>query len=314
MIISASRRTDIPAFYTPWLLRRLREGYVLVPSPRRPHRLNRIPLTPDVVDCLVFWTKNPAPLLPYLGELEERGYAYYFQVTLTPYGPDWEPGVPPPEERLSALRHLAAEAGPERVVWRYDPVLLSPQWTVEAHQRAFEAAAAALEGCTRQGIFSFVDWYAGMGKRLRKTGGRCPSQDEEQALAASFTRSARAHGLRLDACCEADFAAVGIGRAACIDKERIEALTGFSLLAGKDPGQRKACRCVKSVDIGTYGTCPHGCRYCYANPGPEAVRCQWERHDPASPLLLGRPGQEDEIVPYPAVSLRDGQISLFDPT
>ena len=138
MIVSASRRTDLPAFYTPWLLRRLGEGEVLVPSPRHPHRLSRIPLTPDVVDCLVFWTKNPTPLLPHLRELEQSGYSFYFQITLTPYGSQWEPGVPPVTERIAVFQRLASVLGPGQVVWRYDPVLLSPQWTVQAHQRAFE--------------------------------------------------------------------------------------------------------------------------------------------------------------------------------
>ncbi len=312
MIVSASRRTDLPAFYTPWLLRRLGEGEVLVPSPRHPHRLSRIPLTPDVVDCLVFWTKNPTPLLPHLRKLEQSGYSFYFQITLTPYGSQWEPGVPPVTERIAVFQLLASVLGPGQVVWRYDPVLLSPQWTVQAHQRAFEGLASALEGCTDQVVFSFLDWYAGMGKRMREVQGRCPSSEEEESLAAAFVRSARAHGMEASVCCERDFSRLGISASSCIDRERIQRITGFPLKVGRDTGQRAACHCVKSVDIGTYGTCPHGCRYCYANPGPEAVRRQWERHDPSSPLLLGHPGPEDEIIPYPAASLRVGQTSLFD--
>lgn len=198
------------------------------------------------------------------------------------------------------------------MVWRYDPVLLSPQWTVQAHQRAFEGLASALEGCTDQVVFSFLDWYAGMGKRMREVQGRCPSSEEEESLAAAFVRSARAHGMEASVCCERDFSRLGISASSCIDRERIQRITGFPLKVGRDTGQRAACHCVKSVDIGTYGTCPHGCRYCYANPGPEAVRRQWERHDPSSPLLLGHPGPEDEIIPYTAASLRVGQTSLFD--
>lgn len=137
MIISASRRTDIPSFYGQWLVNRLREGYVLVRNPYHAKRLYKLPLNPETTDCIVFWTKNPLPMEPYLGTVSDLGYNYYFQYTLTPYGQAWESNLPPLQRRLEALDRLSDRIGPERIVWRYDPIILDDTFTVQAHMERF---------------------------------------------------------------------------------------------------------------------------------------------------------------------------------
>ena len=157
MIVSASRRTDIPAFYAPWFYNRLKEGYVLVPNPFNPRTVSRVGLTPDTVDCIVFWTKNPAPMLDGLERL--RDYRYYFQFTLNPYGRDMERNLPALEARLGTFRRLAERIGPERVIWRYDPVLLGGAYDIRFHTGAFAALAAGLKGYTERCMIGFLDFY-----------------------------------------------------------------------------------------------------------------------------------------------------------
>ncbi len=135
MIVSASRRTDIPAFYAPWLERRLEDGFVLVRNPRNPAQVRRISLAPVDVDCFVFWTKDARPLSGLLDRLDDAGYPYYFQWTVTPYGSGLEPGIAPKEEILAAFRTLAGRLGPHRVVWRYDPVIVSEEYRRNGTER-----------------------------------------------------------------------------------------------------------------------------------------------------------------------------------
>ena len=157
MILSVSRRTDIPAYYSAWFLNRLAEGFVLVPNPHNPRQLSRIPLSPETVDCIVFWTKNPAPMLDALPRIEAAGYPFYFQFTLTPYGPRTEPGLPPKEELVRAFWALSRRLGPKRVVWRYDPVMVDGRYPTAWHLERFEALCNALEGAAERCVFSFVD-------------------------------------------------------------------------------------------------------------------------------------------------------------
>jgi Domain of unknown function (DUF1848). len=158
MIISASRRTDIPAFYSEWFLNRIKAGFLIVRNPMNPKQLSRIVLTPDVVDCIVFWTKNPTPMLPKLDELKD--YNYYFQFTLTGYGQDIERNLPSKKDVLiPAFLELSEKIGAHRVIWRYDPILINSKYSEEYHVSAFKQIAEALNGHTEKCVFSFVDRY-----------------------------------------------------------------------------------------------------------------------------------------------------------
>lgn len=266
MIVSASRRTDLPAFHADWFLERIRAGSVDVPNPRNPAQVRHVSLAPADVDCLVLWTKDPRPLMERLDELE--AFPFYFLFSLNAYGTDVEPRVPPLAERVAAFRDLFAHLGPDRVVWRYDPVLLSERYAAVRHAESFEAVACQLEGCTTDCILSFLDEYPRVRGALAARGLRAPDAAEAQALAAVFADSARRHGMRLSACAEPyDLSGFGIRPARCVDPERIRRISGRAVPARKDPAQRPACGCAPSVDVGSYGTCGHGCVYCYAQRG-----------------------------------------------
>jgi hypothetical protein len=290
MIISASRRTDIPGFYGDWLLERLRQGYVLVPDRFRPGRLYRIDLTPDQVDCLVFWTKNPTPFLPKLTLLTQMGYGFYFQYTLTAYGTELEKNLTPQDWRLEAFKTLSSELGPQRVIWRYDPVIIDQEHSQIWHERMFDALARQIAPFTRRCVISFVDSY----RHVKIPSIPTPVQT---SLAAKFSHSAQALGLELLACAEPlDLSEAGAKPSSCVDQVLIEAITGKKIAAKKDPGQRRECLCCESRDIGTYNSCLHGCLYCYATTQPAKACQNYQTHDPFSPTLIGKPKGYETII------------------
>ena len=304
MILSVSRRTDIPCFYMDWLMNRLRAGYALVRNPYAKGQLTRVPTTPDVTDCMVFWTKDARGLRPHLTELDQLGCRYYVQFTLTPYGRDLERGLRPKSEIAATFQTLSQRLGPDRVIWRYDPVLLTRTYTAAFHQRAFERLCGLLAPFTRQVIISFVDDYARMERHFSAI-----PEETAAALARSFSETAQKHGLSISACCEnSALRAFGIGQAHCIDRDLIARICRGRLRIpeAKTP-QRQNCGCIRAIDLGAYHTCRNGCVYCYATDS-RAVPC----HDPEAPLLSGTALASETIVPYPAKSDLDTQIGLFD--
>lgn len=310
MIISASRRTDIPAFYADWLFNRLREGYVLVRNPMNFHQVSRISLSPDVVDGIVFWTKNP---LPMLGRMEELGeYNYYFQFTLTAYDRDAEPGLPSKNDIIiPAFQALSKAAGRERVVWRYDPIFFNDRYTMEYHCRYFKALAAKLGAYTEKCTVSFLDFYRKTARNTRSLNIRADTDEQRFELMRRFSETAREYGFFIDTCAEKiELEKLGIAHASCVEKERFERIGNCRLNIGKDPNQRPECGCVSSIDIGAYHTCKHGCLYCYANDNCNTVLRNSRMHDPGSPLLFGRIGEGDVIRERNMKSLRDCQMTL----
>lgn len=301
MILSVSRRTDIPWFYSQWFYERVREGYVLVRNPFYAHQVSRVPIRPDVVDCMVFWTKNPIPMMDELEILEP--YPYYFQFTLTGYGRDVEPRLPDKRKVLiPAFQKLAKKLGPDRMVWRYDPVFINSRYTVSYHLKAFGEITRALEGCTDQVVISFLDFYRGMEKSMGELGAALPGRTEMGELAGEMSRMAAEAGMRTASCAEAfDLSAWGVHKGACIDRERISRILGCEIKGKKDPGQRTECGCMESIEIGSYKTCPGGCRYCYAGPFQKEGMKDWNAMEP----ILGRKiGTEDQVRDRKAVSLK----------
>jgi hypothetical protein len=285
-IVSASRRTDIPAFYSEWFFNRLREGFALVRNPMNPLQVRSVALGPDAVDCIVFWTKNPGPMLSALNKLE--AYHYYFQFTLNAYQADVEPGLPEKERILEAFRSLAEKIGPQRLIWRYDPILVSEKYTLPWHAEKFGETARALKGCAEKVNISFIDMYSKTARNTQGLGIRETGPAEKNAIAGELARIAGENGLSIRACAEEiDFSQYGIEKEKCIDDKLIERISGRPLNAKKDRSQRPACGCVSSVDIGAYNTCRHGCRYCYANHSDTAVSENVRNHRPLSPLLTG---------------------------
>ncbi len=306
MIISASRRTDIPAVYPEWFLNRLRAGEVLVPNPYNRKKVNRILLSPDTVDCIVFWTKNPEPLMPYLKEIKEMGYRFYFQMTITDYEEDMEPGVPPTEESIATFLLLSEMIGRDRIDWRFDPVLLTDKYSVDYHAEKFEMMCRWLHRAASRCIISFVDAY----KESRYSE---LEPEEMKCLAGVFSKIAAKYKLPLYTCAERiDLSEYGIEHGACIDIGRVEEITGYKLDLKRDHGQRPQCRCAESIDVGMYDTCINGCKYCYAAGKRENVKKKYNMHDAASPVLIGRLRGDEVITTKVLRSNKDNQLSLFD--
>ena len=282
MIVSASRRTDIPAFHARWLLDGLRAGHCRVAHPWRPTQVSRVPLVPEAVDLIVFWTKNPTPLLPHLDEIDRLGFRYGFLFTVNDYAAAWEPGVPPLPDRIAAFRQLAARLGPDKVVWRYDPIILSRRMDAAFHRRAFGAIATALRGSTQRAIISVLDRYDRIEARLAAAESAADDQVEGTplghaefpALIRALAELATANGMEIQRCAEggAEWNGLGVPAGGCIDAGWIRRVFGLVVSARKDPGQRKDCLCAVARDIGVPDSCPHRCVYCYATgSGPTRV-------------------------------------------
>ena len=307
MILNTGQRTDIPAFYSAWLVNRLREGYVLVRSPYDEHLLTRYSLTPDVVDLIGFCTKNPTPMLPHLELL--RPFGQYWYVTITPYGRDIEPNVPDKRTALETVCRLSDAVGPHRVGWRYDPILVSPEWTVERHIRCFEKMAAILAGATETAVISFIDLYGKTRRNFPEA--RAVSREDRLALGEAMAGIARSHGMTLRPCAEGNaLSAFGADCRGCMTVAMYERALGRRLRVPVGASARKECACYLGGDIGAYSTCGHLCRYCYANTDARAVRENMKRHDPASPLLIGRPGPGDHIHQARQESWIDPQLMM----
>ena len=310
MILSASRRTDIPACYSEWFFNRIKEGFLLVRNPMNRRQVSRISLSPDLVDGIVFWSKNPAPMLSHLDRL--KNYTYYFQFTLTPYGPELEGGLPSKEDVIiPAFLKLSDAIGPKRVIWRYDPVILSTAYPISYHIEHFAALARRLSGHTCQVIISFLDLYR---DTVRNLGGIKPdpiTAEDMRSLACSFASIAREHHLTISTCCESvDLSGFGIRHASCIDKKLLESLCGCSLSVSKDSYQRAECGCASSIDIGAYNTCVNGCRYCYANYSKSLLEKNLKEYDPEALLLCSSLGEEDRVIDRKMKSYKDGQMRL----
>lgn len=263
MIVSVSRRTDVPAYFSPWFFSRLKEGFVETANPYNPHRLRRVSLLREDVDGFVFWTKNPMPMLDNLGLLD--GYGYYFLFTLNPYDSGIEGGLPPKRDLVGAFKTLSGMLGAARVVWRYDPVLLGDSMDVDFHTASFAALAAELRGYTRKVIFSFIDDYKKNRKTLENLRIKAPDAEQKLVIAERFQAIARGAGLEIESCAEdIDLSRYGIPPSRCIDPLLLEAAAGKPVPYKKDRNQRPFCQCAASVDIGAYKSCLGGCIYCYA--------------------------------------------------
>ena len=312
MIISASRRTDIPTYYAEWLFNRLREEFVLVRNPMNVHQVSRISLSPDVVDGIVFWTKNPIPMLGRLDELEK--YNYYFQFTLNSYGKDVEPNVPSKNDVIiPAFIQLSNAIGRDRVVWRYDPIFFNSTYTMEYHCKYFQRLAAKLCDYTEKCTVSFLDLYRNTMRNVQPLAIQPETHEQQLELMERFSEIAKHYGLYIDTCAEAiDLHDLQITHACCIDKQRFERLGNYKLSIEKDRNQRPECGCIASIDIGAYNTCKNGCLYCYANYSGTTVKNNSELHNPNSPLLFGELGPDDVVTERKVKSCKVTQMSIFD--
>lgn len=311
MIVNTGARTDSAQWYPRWLLRRFEEGFVFVRNPLFPHKVTRYELDPAVVDCVEFCSKNYAPLLPRLQEITGR-FNTHFHYTITAYGRDIEPGVPSIDDSVETLYELERLVGARRICWRYDPVLLTGDYSIERHLSTFAYLCERLATHVDRCIFSFVERYKKLDQNF--PGLKPLTMEERDTLARGLGRSAAAHGLPIQTCGNNGlWPQYGIGVSGCTTLAMLGAANGIEFRQLRHKGQRAGCGCFESRDIGAYDSCPNGCRYCYANRSPEkALENYRERHDPDSPLLLGhlQDGDEVSFAQQRSLLARGSQLSL----
>jgi hypothetical protein len=291
LIISASRRTDIPAFYAQWFMNRIRDGFCLVPNPYNPKQCSRVPLKPEDVDVIVFWTRNPLPLFTFLDELDARGYRYYFQYTLLNYPRFLDPKTPSLNVGIRTFKTLADNIGPDKIFWRYDPFVFTTATDPGFHEAQFRNIAETLNGYTKRTMISFIDLYRKVQRRFRRLSkDGFELMDYEKSLIDHLMKTlvsiSKDNGMTIYSCAEEmELIQLHFPAGKCIDNTYISETFGLTLNPTKDPHQRKACGCVVSKDIGMYDTCLYDCLYCYAT-NHERARRNNAKHDPDSPSLI----------------------------
>ena len=309
MIIQTGMRTDIPAFYSEWLINRIKEGYVLVRNPYNPNQVTRYSLSPDCVDLIAFCTKNPAPMLDRMVVLES--YGQYWFVTITPYGKDIEPNVPAKEIVMEDFKRLSGIVGVDSVGWRYDPIIVDKAHTADWHINEFSKMAENLSGYTKTCVISFIDIYKKVERNMPGT--IAVSKNDRIYIGRAFVEIAKKYGLTIRPCAEGnELESYGADCSGCMTVNTFETALHTNLDVPKQKlNQRNGqCACLLGVDIGAYDTCGHLCRYCYANADTALVKENMMRHDPMSPFLLGGSMQGDVIHEAKQKSWVDGQMRL----
>ena len=312
MILNTGARTDTVQYFSPWLLRRFREGYVYTRNPLFPHKITRYELSPDKIDAVLFCSKNYAPILPRLDEIAGK-YRTYFHYTITAYGKDVEPGVPDRQESVETLLSLEKFVGAKKIAWRYDPILLTEKYTAEYHLETFARLAEAIAPHVDRCIFSFVEMYKKLETNMPEL---LPmTQTDKDRIAEGLGRIAARYRLPIQTCgTNGDYSRYGIRASGCATLEIIGNANDCRFKDLRHRGLREGCHCIESRDIGAYDTCLNGCKYCYANKSPQKARENYRLHDPASPLLLGYPEADDVILRGDQKSFlcsQARQLSLF---
>lgn len=293
MIISASYRTDIPAFYADWFFARLQAGRAVVRNPYS-GKPAAVDLRRENVTGFVFWTRNFGPLLARLEELQRFGRPFVVQYTITGYPRELEAAVIEPAKAVQQIRRLAAEVHPQCPVWRYDPIVTSTATPPAFHSANFQRIAAGLEGAVDEVVVSFAQLYRKTRRNLdaaarrHNLGWQDPPDEAKLEMASALAAVARSHGMRLTLCTQPQYLIPGVEEARCIDARRLARIGGIPLhvpLKGNRPG----CACYESRDIGEYDTCPHGCAYCYAVSHRRVALARYKAHRPEAESLLPFP-------------------------
>ena len=311
MILSASRRTDIPAFYSDWFYRRVEEGFFLVRNPMNTRQVSRVQISPQNVESFVFWTKNPSDsFISGLERLDALGYKYYFQFTVTPYAEDIEKFLPHKEEIIRKFIRLSEQIGREKVIWRYDPILLTGRYSMEYHRESFAHLVDCLCGHTEKVIISFIDSYPKIRRRMAECDIAGLSGEQMRLLASELKAVAMAHGLPVESCAEQiDLADIGIAHGHCVDGNLVNRICGKKFAFARDKSQRVECGCAASIDIGAYDSCRNGCVYCYAMQGSGVPANP--SVDSGSPLLASCLCDEDRVTERPVPKLEEAVPELF---
>lgn len=294
MILNTGARTDTVQFYSEWLLKRFQEGFVYTRNPLFPNKVTKYDLSPDKIDLVMLCSKNYTPILPRLHEITDK-YRTSFHYTITAYGKDVEPLVPAIDESIQTLIKLSKQVGKQRIVWRYDPVLLTDKYTIEVHAKTFEYMAEKLAPYIDRCIFSFVEMYKKLETNMPEI---IPlTENNKNRISEILGSIANRYGIHIQTRgTNCDYSQFGIHSSGCATLEILGAANGCEFRNLKHKGLREGCHCIESRDIGAYDTCLNGCKYCYANKSAQKAKDNYKLHNPNSPLLLGELQPADEIM------------------
>ena len=293
MIINTGSRTDTVQYYSEWLLKRFQEGFVYSRNPLFLNKVTKYELNPEVVDCVIFCSKNYEPILGRLHEITDR-FNTYFYYTITAYGKDIEPNVPSIEDSIETLIKLSEIVGAKRIAWRYDPILLTEKYTKNRHYETFDYMSEKLSPYIDRCIFSFVEMYKKLKTNMPEI--ILLTQEDKDEIAKNIGLIAQKNKILLQTCATLEnYEKYNIIQSGCITAEILGTANGVTFSNIKHSGNRKGCRCMENRNIGDYDTCPNGCKYCYANQNPQIAKKNYEKHNADSPLILGGLNPTDEI-------------------
>ena len=311
MIINVGGRTDIVNYYTPWLLNRLSEEYAYSRNPFARENVYKLSLNPEDVDCLLFCSKNYQPILKHIGDIDEK-YNILCNYTITAYGKDIEPKVPSINQSIKTLKQLSDIVGSNKILWRYDPILLTEKYTIEKHLETFEYIAEKISPLVYRCIFSFVDMYKKVEENMPEI---IPLTEEDKVkLLKGIGEISERYNLYTQTCATNEsYEKYGIHAAGCTTREILEQAHNVVYKNVKGTGIRENCHCIPSRDIGAYNSCLSECKYCYANRKPKIPKNVIKLHDEKSPLLLGHLKEDDKLIETKIIRyIEPKQTTLFD--
>jgi len=308
MILSVSKKTDIPALYSDWFLNRLKEGYLLVADERNPFNLSKINLSKEVVDLIIFWTKNPLPLIDKLSVIEKMGYNYSFQFTITPYTKKIEPNIPSKNKIIESFIALSKKIGKQKVIWRYDPIILTSEFNLTYHKSMFDHLCEKLSPYTTTCVITFFD------RNIFKNKTKTPLEKETiELVAKELSVIAKKYGIFLVTSQKKyDLSKFNIPYITFTNKKYLEKILNTELITKFDKVTKQEKEDISYIDVGSFNTCINSCSYCYANYSPSMIRFNNSRHNKTSPLLIGSPSNNNKITIKKAKSFKKKQLSIFD--
>ena len=285
MILSVSTRTDIVAFYTPWFMKRYEEGFIDVRNPFYQRLVNRIYF--DDVDLIFFCTKNPIPMVENIKLIKKP---ILFHITLTPYKKNIEPNLPPKKLIIEAIKKISTMIGKENIAIRYDPIFISPEYNLNYHIKSFETICSLLDGYVNKIIVSFLDEYKNVKKNYNILKYKILDENDYKIIGENFSRIAQKYNMTIQTCSEERrLTEYGFIKDECLSIELAYKITGKKYKKWK----ARNCSCAQLVDIGTYNTCKHFCKYCYANYDENKVNINYKNHDINSSMLIGNLKKDD---------------------
>lgn len=293
MIINTGSRTDTVQYYSDWLLKRFKEGFVYSRNPLFPNIVTKYELNPNILDCVVFCSKNYEPILDRLTEITDK-FNTYFHYTITAYGRDIEPNVPTIDESIETLIKLSKIVGKQRIAWRYDPILLTKKYTKQVHYNTFNYMSKRLSPHIDRCIFSFVDMYKKLETNMPEI--IILNNNDKIEIAKNIGSIAKKHNMIIQTCATIeDFKQFGILQSGCMTSEILGNANNITFKKVRHSGNRQGCKCIENRNIGDYDTCPNGCKYCYANKNPQITQENYKKHNPNDLMILGNLKPTDEI-------------------